>query len=568
VTAERNPTLAGATSERDWPGLGWFAAAGSLSAVAGVVLVVLGDRLSFFNDDWYFLLQRPGLESKGGLGSVLAPHNSNLVAVPALIYKALVLCFGLSSQIPFRVVLGAAIAALGMVVFKLVARRAGAALGLAAAVIVLFLGAAWEDLLFFASIDLIGSLIAGGCALLALEADTRRQDVAACVLLVISVGCSNLGVAFLVSAFVFIVFVRRQLPAVWIVLVPAVIFFVWWVTDGTTEPSHYSSGNLTHLPGYVLHSVSSGLTSLIGVNAGTNPTTYHRGEIVLALAAVLLLAWLIRFRRPSLPRLAVPVVGLLSFWVLSGASFYPGREPFASRYQLIDVTFMLLAIAEIAAPVRLPRWAQAGVLLLATVSATLNVTNRLESGYEFLRTQASYVKADLGVLRLTAAHAPAGVQLTDTVAHNPYLSGITIGRYSTETRAHGTPASDSIAAISAASGAVRQSADGVLQATEPLTPTTVGKTNETKCRKVGNQPGDLTETAITPGVTFLRNDGATGLAVAARRFAPYDLPVYIALIAPDTTERLVIPNDPITVPWRLHPRGATSATPITLSVCG
>src|SRR5437763_15383086 len=32
----------------------------------GLLVVVLRTRLTFFNDDWYFLLQRPGLESHGG----------------------------------------------------------------------------------------------------------------------------------------------------------------------------------------------------------------------------------------------------------------------------------------------------------------------------------------------------------------------------------------------------------------------------------------------------------------------------------------------------------------------
>jgi hypothetical protein len=53
-------------------------AVGLLFAIclAGVLVVVLlGTRLTFFNDDWYFLFQRPGLESHPGLDSLLAPHT-------------------------------------------------------------------------------------------------------------------------------------------------------------------------------------------------------------------------------------------------------------------------------------------------------------------------------------------------------------------------------------------------------------------------------------------------------------------------------------------------------------
>jgi len=70
--------------------------------MSALLLVLLGTRLTFFSDDWYFLLQRPGLSAHAGIDVVLAPHNSNLVAVDVVIYKALVGAFGLRSQLPFR----------------------------------------------------------------------------------------------------------------------------------------------------------------------------------------------------------------------------------------------------------------------------------------------------------------------------------------------------------------------------------------------------------------------------------------------------------------------------------
>src|SRR2546421_6205661 len=67
----------------------------------GLLVVVLRTRLTFFNDDWYFLLQRPGLESHGGGDTLLAPHNGNVVVLLAVMYKALVGVFGFGSQLPF-----------------------------------------------------------------------------------------------------------------------------------------------------------------------------------------------------------------------------------------------------------------------------------------------------------------------------------------------------------------------------------------------------------------------------------------------------------------------------------
>ena len=173
--------------------------------------------MSFFNDDWYFLLQRPGLDSGAGLDSLLAPHNSNLVALSAAVYKAMVLVFGLSSQIPYRMVLGAMIAGLGILIYLLVSARAGKVLGVAAAAVALFLGPAWEDLLFFASIDLIGSLVMGLGGLLALERDSPRRNAIACLMLIGAVGFSNLGIAFVVAAVV-CVLVRRSPKQLWVPL--------------------------------------------------------------------------------------------------------------------------------------------------------------------------------------------------------------------------------------------------------------------------------------------------------------------------------------------------------------
>src|SRR3712207_4835742 len=54
-----------------------------ICGASGLTVVLLGTRLTFFNDDWYFLLQRPGLSAE----AVLAPHNGHLSALAVLIYK-------------------------------------------------------------------------------------------------------------------------------------------------------------------------------------------------------------------------------------------------------------------------------------------------------------------------------------------------------------------------------------------------------------------------------------------------------------------------------------------------
>ena len=92
-----------------------------LCAASALTLIVLGTRLTFFNDDWYFIFQRPGFSAD----SIFEPHNGHLSALSVLIYKGLIEVFGLDFQLPFRAVLATSVVSLGVLVYLLVEERAG-----------------------------------------------------------------------------------------------------------------------------------------------------------------------------------------------------------------------------------------------------------------------------------------------------------------------------------------------------------------------------------------------------------------------------------------------------------
>jgi hypothetical protein len=98
----------------------------------------------------------------------------------------------------------------------------------------------------------------------------------------------------------------------------------------------------------VFGSVTSGLASLTGLNRGSGAPRYVRGGIVLLAGTVAFAASWFKGSRRSLWVL-VFAGAAISFWVLTGASYFPGRDPFASRYQLIDATFLLLLLLLLAA---------------------------------------------------------------------------------------------------------------------------------------------------------------------------------------------------------------------------
>jgi hypothetical protein len=526
---------------------------GVLSGSLVLIVVVLGTRLTFFNDDWYFLLQRPGLSAHPGIDVLLAPHNGNLVALVVPIYKLLVAVFGLDLQLPFRLVLGVVIASVGVLVYVLVSARMGRTVGLVAAALVLFLGPAWEDLLFFASIDLVGSLATGLGALVALERDSPRRNAAACVLVVCSVLMSNLGIAFVVAAAI-AVGLRRRPAQLWIAAIPALVFAVWWIAYGSDAPSHLSAANVEHLPRYVFGSVTSGLASLTGLNRGSGAPHYVRGGIVLLAGTVAFAASWFKGSRPSLWVL-VFAGAAISFWVLTGASYFPGRDPFASRYQLIDATFLLLIAAELFRPVRLPAgWL--GVIVAATVLVLVSNGYVLSSGYTFMREQSRYVKADLGALDIEHTVAPRNLWLVAPVARNPYLSGVTAGRYFNETRAHGTPPFYSPAQIAEASPLLRQAADTVLASGEVTAKPAVRAFRTSHCQTLTAGPvGHSVEIDVPPQGAHLTDLTTGGLVVRIRRFAPRSLPDPIDFLLPGKPISVTAARDTASAPWRLTATG-------------
>jgi hypothetical protein len=522
--------------------------------VAALTVVILGVRLTFFNDEWYFLLQRPGLSAD----TVFAPHNGHLSASLVLIYKGLVEVFGLGSQLPFRLVLAGTVAALGLVVYALVAERAGRLVGLVAAAIIVFLGPAWEDLLWSVQIGFIGSLATGLGALLALEEDSPRRNVLACVLLVCSISLSDLGVPFLAAATV-AVGLRRRPAQLWIAALPAALFGIWWIAYARDAPSYFSWTNVRGIPEYVLDSVASGFTSLVGLTQVLTGVWARR--LLVAVVAVAVTAWVIR--RGGLSRwILVFLAAALSFWVLVGANYIPGREPFASRYQLVHATFLILIVAELFRSVRLTPAQGAAFVAVALVVLGLNA-KALHGGLNFMRAHSAYVKVDLGALEIARGKVAPTFQLFENVAHDPYLTGVTASRYFSESDAHGSPPSYSPEEISNAPAPQRQAADHVLAAAYRIQPEETRGSSLPSCRRLLGRIGlDAPEVEVPRGRLLLTNVGDRPQVVGLRRFAPPNRPTWIGFLKVGSTARVTIPRDPVSEPWRL-----TTSDPSTLRVC-
>jgi hypothetical protein len=204
--------------------------------VAGVVTLVLARHLTFFADTWEFLINRRHLTTD----AVFEPHNEHIVVIPVLITQLFLRIFGMTSAMPEYVLLTLFCLATAVLIFEYVRRRIGPWPGLFAAALVLFLGPAFEVLLWTFEISYVGSMFFGLLMLLALEERTRRADVVACVSLILCFGFSSLGIAFAVAGITAILIGPRATwrPRAFAVVVPIVLYGLWWLGWGHNAETH------------------------------------------------------------------------------------------------------------------------------------------------------------------------------------------------------------------------------------------------------------------------------------------------------------------------------------------
>ena len=187
-----------------YAGVAPFVTLAGLMVLASVAILVKGRGLTFFYDEWAWVMRR----RDWNVGVFLEPHNEHLSLLPVTVFKLLFATVGLSHYGVYRVVGLLFHLTCVTLVFLLVRRRVGDWLGVALASLVLFLGMAWNDLLAPFQIGFLGSIAAGLAMLLVFERTGRRGDIAACVLLIVSLSSSGLGILFVVAAFVELLWAR------------------------------------------------------------------------------------------------------------------------------------------------------------------------------------------------------------------------------------------------------------------------------------------------------------------------------------------------------------------------
>ena len=275
---------------------------------SGALLIALGSRVSFDLDDWVVLIQHPGL---------LEPHVGHNIVSIATIYRFIQETFGMSSIVPWVVFATLCFLAAAVVLFIWLRERVGNWLALAGAVSILFLGSAHEDLLVPFQISFYVPVACGLGAMLALARRTTKADVLAAALLTYSLTYNGLGLAFTVGCAILLAFDRGDRRRLWVTAVPVVLFALWYLGWGHTDPqSHRSWANLADSPIFILDGFASAVAALAGLatqrdEAQISPLDWGRPLLALLVVCGAVLA--IRARRAH-PGLWAALGAGLTFW--------------------------------------------------------------------------------------------------------------------------------------------------------------------------------------------------------------------------------------------------------------
>ncbi|HVY79103.1 MAG TPA: hypothetical protein VG898_11410 [Solirubrobacterales bacterium] len=393
-------------------------ALGCAIVASTLLLLYLVRGLTPLVDEWGYLY---GYRS-WSLETLLTPHNGHLMLLSLLLYKGMFALFGLESQVPYQLVNLAFSAAVATLLFSLIRSAIGDLLALAAAVLILFYGAGADVILpTFAYPNLFG-LATGLAVLLVLRRGDRKGDVAACLLLTISITAYSLGIVFAVGAVAALALRPRgeRLRSWWVVAVPILVYAAWAIWATKFHQQHLYVHNLKIIGSAIADQASAvmaGLTGLYTTPNGPKPpenlipirTTW--GPVLVGGLAVLAY-W--RLRRP--PRLSndaiVAIVVLVVYFFLVGISLNQFRNTFDTRFVYVGSVFMLLAVAELLAPYRPARGGLIAIGVVFVFSMCANIAELGDVAQSF-RAQSSSIRAKLAAVALAGPAAKESVTVED-----------------------------------------------------------------------------------------------------------------------------------------------------------
>ena len=300
--------------------------------------------------------------------------------------------------------------------YKLIERRVGGWIALAAASLLIVFGAAADVVATSLGIAIMIGVACGLGALLALERDDGRGDRIACLLLIGGLFSNSVAIPFAVAAAIEVaVSGRSWRNRWWVVGIPLLAYALarLWslhldpLGPLAAHPTEITLSNVAGLPTSIADSLADAALSITGIytQPGVAARTFSTDfGPPLAVALVALLVLRVRNGPPLDRRVLVYAALPLTYWALI-ALVASDRTPSVSRYQFAGAIFLLLLCAELARGIRIPARAQAVVVALLVIGAAPNAYNLHESS-NLLRSNAKIDRAELAAIELSADRVP------------------------------------------------------------------------------------------------------------------------------------------------------------------
>ncbi len=339
------------------------------AALAAVVLLALGQGLTFFADEWAVIEGR-SLDLDG----FLRPFNEHWLGATIVVYRLMLAGFGLGSYVPYLVLLVALHLVVASEVFVLVRRSAGPVAGLAAGILILFFGSGFENLFWAMQIGFIGAAALGFGAMLLLDGTPdRARAIAATGLLAVAVATSGMGLVFVAAVGLELLVDRSRRRFVYAAAVPAAIYLAWYFALGrtgvATARNPFTLEALGQVPAFVLQ----GLGAAGGAITGLGPIV---GLVVPVVVAGLVIGRLVTGR--GLPARTIGCLGgIVVLYVLTGLvrAQLVADAALYTRYTYFAGPLLLVALGALVGPDlrMLPTTPRLRMLLIATGGTVLTL---------------------------------------------------------------------------------------------------------------------------------------------------------------------------------------------------
>ena len=523
-----------------------------LLLASGLLLLAAQSGMTFIHDDWGYLLYRRDF----GADALLNPFNEHIVIALVAIYDASIALFGIDSALPVQIVSDLLVLTCGALLFIYARSRVGDWLAVIAAALILFFGSAWLDLLWPINLALSGGCAAGLGALLALDRNDRAGDIAAAVLLAVSVLFSEVGVAFSVGALASVVLADRPWrQRLFIPAVPLALYALWWAGWGHDADSSFSLDNVLDSPAYVFDAVSQALAALVGLGRPFSGDASELvgigiGRVLLVVAAALAV---LRLRGKPVPSgVWVALAAGLAFWLSAAFTENELRPPTSARILLPSAIFILLIAVEVLRGIRPSPSATVVVAGVAALAVASNL-QALRDGAEVFETTSETVRADLAAVERIQDANPdyilSGFPWLLPVPASDYLEAV-------EETDSSTAYSDS--ELLEAPTPARAHADAVISAALGLVlqpGTSVPSESDSGCRRMATSPDGQTGVEFGPGRVIMADLGGVTKRVLLARYSTDAYSVDLGDLPAGGAATLEVPADRSEQPWLLGLKG-------------